>query len=368
MKVGLVRRRPTGEGAAGNYLKDFAGSLSTAGHTPVLFTSRDTLSDGFSSGKIHSFDGTTPAAFAASVEGSNPRRECDFLFSFEPGVACDCLLAGDGVQRARMARWSPYQAAGGWWQRRRRANCDRELLALEANSFQPDVTKIIVVGSRMVKDEIVRHYNFPGDRIQVIPPGIPLPDPTVIREARIETRRQLGLADEDFVIYCGGSGLSELEFRFAIEGINCVNLSQPVLLAGCSKKRGVYPHSARTRFVGPADQDLSHLATADVFLQPSVYDPFSQTGLTALARGLPVITTRANGISEIIEPGVEGEILPEPSDAEAIARAIEVWCDPAKRLAIKPRVRSLAAKFDPASNWSALLALLGHFATTLPSA
>ena len=49
-------------------------------------------------------------------------------------------------------------------------------------------------------------------------------------------------------------------------------------------------------------RDLALLyAAADIFILPTLYDPFSNASLEALAAGLPVITTRGNGFSEVIE-------------------------------------------------------------------
>jgi UDP-glucose:(heptosyl)LPS alpha-1,3-glucosyltransferase len=361
MNVGLVRRILPTESAAKNQLEEFVQALKAAGHALVLFTAGETANASWIFGKIKAVPGPTPSAFARAVEAANPHGECDFLFSFEPGVACDCYLAVAGVQRARMAQWSRQKPPGLWRLRSRSRDCDPELPGLEAESFQPGTTNTIVAGSRMVKNDIVRHYNYPDDRILVIHDGIPPVNPVAALEARREARRHLQLDDEGFVIFCGGPEIGELEFRFAIEGINRVDLSQPVLLAGCVENRMAYPRSRRTRFVGPGTR---HLAAADLLLQPSVYDPFSHTCLEAIAIGLPVITTAANGFSEIIEPGFEGEILPEPSDVAAIACAIEAWADPSKRRSVKPRLLELASQFDPASNLEALLALPGHCVTT----
>ena len=42
-------------------------------------------------------------------------------------------------------------------------------------------------------------------------------------------------------------------------------------------------------------------AAADVFLLPTLYDPFANVTLEALAAGLPVITSAQNGASEIMD-------------------------------------------------------------------
>jgi UDP-glucose:(heptosyl)LPS alpha-1,3-glucosyltransferase len=67
------------------------------------------------------------------------------------------------------------------------------------------------------------------------------------------------------------------------------------------------------------------LEASDLFLLPTLYDPFSNASLEALAAGLPVITTQANGFAEIMRPALDGEVLSSPSDIDAIVSAIEKW-------------------------------------------
>jgi UDP-glucose:(heptosyl)LPS alpha-1,3-glucosyltransferase len=105
--------------------------------------------------------------------------------------------------------------------------------------------------------------------------------------------------------------------------------------------------------------DLSPcLSAADVFLLPSIYDPFSNACLEAMAAGLPVITTDANGFAEVLKPGIEGEVLPTPSDIPALVQALKDWSDPARRAAIAPRLKKAGARFDIESNLKATVSLL----------
>ena len=99
------------------------------------------------------------------------------------------------------------------------------------------------------------------------------------------------------------------------------------------------------------------LAAADVFLLPTIYDPFSNACLEALA-GLPVITTTANGFSEIIAHGVEGEALADPSDTSLMARAIDAWSDMERRREIRPRLAEIAGSFTVEANLKSTLAVL----------
>ncbi len=115
--------------------------------------------------------------------------------------------------------------------------------------------------------------------------------------------------------------------------------------------------SRRVRFVGPSNALGELFAAADVFVLPTYYDPFSNACLEALAAGLPVITTPANGFSEILQPGTHGGIVPE-GDARALAEEIEKWRPGQVRSTARSACLSLAAEFSIARNASETLEIL----------
>jgi UDP-glucose:(heptosyl)LPS alpha-1,3-glucosyltransferase len=63
----------------------------------------------------------------------------------------------------------------------------------------------------------------------------------------------------------------------------------------------------------------TYYAAADAYVGPSLDDAFAQPPSEAMACGLPVITSRQNGGSEIITHGCDGLVLENAADAEALA-------------------------------------------------
>jgi UDP-glucose:(heptosyl)LPS alpha-1,3-glucosyltransferase len=103
-------------------------------------------------------------------------------------------------------------------------------------------------------------------------------------------------------------------------------------------------------FLGPQHDVRPVLAAADVFILPTVYDPFSNACLEALALGRPVITTAANGCAEILDEGVTGSVAAEPHDVATLAAALEYWSVDGRAAAAEEGCRATAARFTPAEN------------------
>ncbi len=77
----------------------------------------------------------------------------------------------------------------------------------------------------------------------------------------------------------------------------------------------------RVTFTGQRDDIEQQLASASIFCQPNMGpEPFGIVFIEALAAGLPVVTTRMGGATEIITP--KCGFLTEPGDARSLADAL----------------------------------------------
>jgi len=358
MKIGLVRRGYSATGGAEAYLKRFAEALLESGHECTLFTSAHWPSESWPGQHVEILPGHSPLAFADALEKERSKAPCDYLFSLERVWSCDAFRAGDGVHRAWLARRAKVEP---FWKRWGRVfnGKHRQLLALEARLLSPEGAGTVIANCRMVKEEIIREYGYPAERIHVVYNGLPAFTPS--SELRKETRERLGLRPCDYVVLFAGSGWERKGLRAAIDGIARVNAAcHPMLLVAGRGNPRQYRGGERVRFLGPVREMAACYAAADAFILPTLYDPFSNACLEALAAGLPVITTDANGFSEILQPGIDGEILEDRADSAAVARAIEAWSDPARREGIRPHLLELAGGFSIEANVRNTLAAIGQ--------
>ena len=79
-----------------------------------------------------------------------------------------------------------------------------------------------------------------------------------------------------------------------------------------------------------------------------------------------MITTKANGFSEIIESGVHGQILDQGDDITALQQAVESWIDPDRRAGASQLCSDLARAYSMERNVEQTLRVLEGAAPSAP--
>ena len=79
----------------------------------------------------------------------------------------------------------------------------------------------------------------------------------------------------------------------------------------------------RVTFAGRQSAIQRFYGAADLFVLPTIYEPFPNVNLEAMACGTPVITTATAGGSEIIREEANGYLIPNAWDIDALAERID---------------------------------------------
>jgi UDP-glucose:(heptosyl)LPS alpha-1,3-glucosyltransferase len=236
-------------------------------------------------------------------------------------------------------------------------NKHRDILQLEKALLANRGADRVIVNSQMVKTEIVDLYSYPADKIDIVRNGVPLGQFRFDPKLREESRDQLKVKPDEIALLFAGSGWERKGLRFAIAAMAlCNNRKMRLLVAGRGNQR--YYKSKHVQFLGEVADPVRIYSAADIFILPTMYDPFSNACLEALACGLPVITTRSNGFSEIIEHGVHGSTVEFADNVVELRDAIQFWSEPARRAAVSSTNTQRAAQFDISVNVARTLEIL----------
>ena len=245
-------------------------------------------------------------------------------------------------------------------------------MQLEEALFAKGGASCVIANSEMVKNAIVDLYHYRADKIDIVRNGVPLGKFRFDPALREKSRADLHLKPDEIALLFAGSGWERKGLRFAIEAFElCRGHKLGLLVAGRGDARSYKPKRFFTkepvRFLGEVSNLCPIYAAADIFILPSIYDPFSNACLEALASGLPVITTRDNGFSEIIENGVHGSIVDLPNNVSALRDAIRFWSDESRRISARSTNTERASQFDITNNVTATLKILVQSAASSSS-
>jgi UDP-glucose:(heptosyl)LPS alpha-1,3-glucosyltransferase len=301
-------------------------------------------------------------SFALSAASLLKKESFDIVHSFERTFYHDLYRAGDGCHQEWLLnrhRASPLHRPLDAVNPRHRA-----ILALQRQIFTPERSMRVIANSMKTRQEIIRHYDYPEDRIIVVYNGVDLDrfHPRNRDRLRAPARAVLGLTPDDLVLLFVGSGFERKGLSGFLHGAAWALSRHPkiplkLIVAGKGNPR---PYLAlahtlglheKVRFVGAWATIEELYAAADVFVLPTLYDSFANVTLEAAAAGLPILTSRQNGASELFEDGRNGLLVNDPVDVSEMGEKLLELFDADRRRTLGGAAREVAVQF-PVSRYA----------------
>lgn len=226
-------------------------------------------------------------------------------------------------------------------------------LFLEREILRPENSRIIMANSHLCRGQLAEYYGVPPERVRVVHHGVDLSrfNPEVRGRFREDVRRALGFSRGDTAILFVANNFSRKGLRSLIEALaRTRDRRMRLVVAGRGNPQPFRKTAAalgvadQLIFTGPVHEVEMYYGAADLFALPTLYDPFANVCLEAMACGLPVITTRQNGASEIMKAGETGFILDDPGDVERLADALRTLQDPRVQREMGERAREVATR------------------------
>jgi UDP-glucose:(heptosyl)LPS alpha-1,3-glucosyltransferase len=254
----------------------------------------------------------------------------------------------------------------------------RAAIRLEREQYsQQQPRPHFVAVSQRIAEEMQQLYRAPQDRLHVVYNGVDAETfcPEHCARLRTRVRRSWDLPAEAvcFLLVAHDFHLKGLcELIMAAARLLRISRNFRIIVVGRGNPRPFLRQARRLgcdqilHFTGPMRQVAEAYAAADVYVHPSWYDAFSLAVLEAWACGLPVITTRFTGASELMKPGQQGLLIDSPADTDALVDCMSQLLDPNRRHAMGTRGRQLAERHTEEDNFRRVLKICEQAAAEDP--
>ena len=229
--------------------------------------------------------------------------------------------------------------------------------------FESGQCQKFIAISTMVKNDILKHYHCSQDKISVVYNGVDLKrfHPENKTSHRQGVRKELGIPESSILILFVGSGFERKGLKYLLQATQYLRSEDWGLVIMGKGRWDQYlqfaPENLRSRIIHkePVPEIEKYYSAADIFALPSIYEPFGNANLEALATGLPIITTLHCGAADIIQHNLNGLIVENPESPKEIADNINTLFDPELCQSMSQNARALAEQFSLEKNTREML-------------
>ena len=357
-KLYIVRKEFDGFGGAENVAKRYLAGFVSFFDVSLIYAGSEL--EGYTFSGLHGPGWIRSLSFASSVNKFLSNRSDELVFSMTRGIPGTIFRMGDGVHKC--------------WLRRKKAGLVKRVSnpnhlitpILERSSILK--SKYIVPNSSLIFKEIERSYPEHKHKCKVIQNGY---NQAIFKFASSSQRELLKVEHKLSnnclnILFCANGwarkglthalGLLSKLAKIAPSHLWVAGRGDQHIYSQTIAKLGL---SNQVTFLGTVTDTRPWYQMADLFILPTLYDPFSNSCLEALASGCPVLTTQSNGVSECIN---ETNGLTVNSPRDVLQGSVIEWSKNVKNLdrkIISDSVKSLSSE-NEINSYLNLLQSCGH--------
>jgi len=357
MRIALLTRRF--DSAGGGTERDLvvtANCLRAAGHQVTIFADEIRGATGAFNvrrvgGRLRLGRALSLMRFAWSAAPAARGAGADLVLSFARCVGADVMRSGGGAHASYLRAARKWRGPLGATAMRFSPYHQVQML-VERQAFRNPNLKRVIAVSNFVREDLIREFNLPPEKTTTIYNGVDLDRfrPATDSSQRAVVRQKFVVPASARVVAFVGNGFARKGLGFLIEAWPLVAGGAFLLVVGSDRQTEKFVRrahalnvGARVVFTGPQPKVQEIFHAADAFAMPSLFEPFGNVVMEAMASGLPALTSAFSGVAEVIPPSMRGFRVENPDDVGEVALRLGALFDAPKSLANE--ARATAEKF-----------------------
>ena len=357
-KLYIVRKEFKGFGGAENVAKRYLTGFENSFDVSLIYAGSQVECYTFSG--LHGPGWFRSLSFASSVNKFLSSRSDELVFSMTRGIPGTIFRMGDGVHKC--------------WLRRKKAGLVKRVSnpnhlitpILERSTIVK--SKYVIPNSSLILKELEQFYPEHSNKFKVIHNGY---SQDVFKYANPSEREllkaQYKLSNKNLNLLFCANGWARKGLTHALGLLSkLAKIAHSHLWVAGRGDQHIYSRTIekldlpnQVTFLGTVADTRPWYQMADLFILPTLYDPFSNSCLEALASGCPVLTTRSNGAWECLN---EKNGLTVKSPRDVLQGSVIEWSKNVKNLdrkIISDSVKSLSSE-NEINSYLNLLQSCGH--------
>jgi UDP-glucose:(heptosyl)LPS alpha-1,3-glucosyltransferase len=271
-------------------------------------------------------------SFALRVARIARREGAELVVSFARVLNADVVRAGGGAHSSYVyaaRRWQSAAASAAL----KLSPYHRAQIALERASFKSRCLRCTIAVSELVRQDLLKTFGLDPSRVLTLYNGVDLQRfaPNRDKSRARKMRSELGIPEDGCAVAFVGHGFARKGLRFLLDAWPLVDSRTCLVVAGADRAAVAYRRQAvqlgigaRVIFIG-AHAQIEHLfAAVDALALPSLFEPFGNVVMEAMAAGLPALCSKQTGAAELIPSELHELVIDDPTNVEDLARRVDL--------------------------------------------
>ena len=271
-------------------------------------------------------------SFALRVALVARREGAELVVSFARALNADIVRSGGGAHSSYVRaanRWQSATASAAM----RLSPYHRVQIALERASFKSRYLQCAIAVSELVRQDLLKTFALAPSKVLTLYNGVDLKrfapnrDKSLAREIRCE----FGIPEDWSAVAFIGHGFARKGLRFLLDAWPLIESRACLVVAGADRAAAAYRRRAiqlgiegQVVFIGACANVERLFGAVDALALPSLFEPFGNVVMEAMAAGLPALCSKLTGAAELIPRELRELVIDDPTDIGELARRVSL--------------------------------------------